>query len=664
MANTKLRNIQFYRNGQVQEITNESNESVIGDKTYLINDLKSAYVYAEALFKHSEKHKNMLDGEILLYRFSYNGQVHTLVGVVHVSGTGTSAIHSLEVLANYDMLGAEISNEIAAAINALDGSATIASVSDGVVTLKSGIVQTDGIVANITDDEEIILAKVATTGAAADVNIADSGNLITATTVEGALAEIAAEIDAMDYAATDVVVLNEGKTALQAGKISETDGKIAVGTATNVVEFNQALSVTNKVATMADVTAAQNNATIAGQNAIEVANAPEGQTGKVVSLKINSNDTVLTQDASGLLANIKLTYDSTNKKIKLFGKEGTTAATASLGEIDATDFIKDGMLSGAELVTTAEQGVTDVEAPYIKLTFNTDAGAQVLRFSVKSLVDVYTSGNTDTLTISDNYTITPVTAEVAANAKGLAVAGDVYTKIAATKGQDIQTITGETAIENGSSFVSTAVTATKGQNDDNYTLSSTSTVKTQAVANAAADNDGLATALDVKTYVDAKVGSEYTADGELSMSTDRVITHNESGVITTEDGEVDSKTKGSVLTDVNTNIPTIKVPVITVNKYGHVTTLTETPYKVKYPTVSGESGQIVITTTAATDNAGTNYTVSLADVTQTNDDTATSSFADENNKFTFVKSVNVDAKGRVTGIVTETVTEDFDAGTY
>lgn len=58
-------------------------------------------------------------------------------------------------------------------------------------------------------------------------------------------------------------------------------------------------------------------------------------------------------------------------------------------------FIKDGMIQDAELVTTAETGVTVPvpSVPYIKLTFNTDAGSQVIRFSVKDLVDVYTAGN-------------------------------------------------------------------------------------------------------------------------------------------------------------------------------------------------------------------------------------------------------------------------------
>ena len=62
---------------------------------------------------------------------------------------------------------------------------------------------------------------------------------------------------------------------------------------------------------------------------------------------------------------------------------------AEVAKVDATAFVKDGMLESAELITTAETGIT-VEVPYIKLTWNTDAEKDVIRFSVKDLVDIYT----------------------------------------------------------------------------------------------------------------------------------------------------------------------------------------------------------------------------------------------------------------------------------
>lgn len=305
-------------------------------------------------------------------------------------------------------------------VAALDGTATIASKSGNVVTLKAGLTETDGVVSN-NSDTDIVLEEVATTGAAADVSIADTGNKITATTVEGALTELADRI---------------------------TNKNVSVDSNEKI------LAVTNNVLS----------------TTLSVAIEKQGESG-------NQKDYIVLKGIGG----------------------------AEISKVDATAFVKDGMLSSAELVTEAETGDNIPETPYIKLTWNTDAGSTVTRFSVKSLVDTYTSGDENTLTVS-GYTITPKTAAVAENGTALTTGGQVYTAIAATKGQDIQTITGETATSQGD-YVNVKVTATKGANDNNYTLSTTSNVTTHAVSTATTGtgNDGLATALDVKTYVDAQV---------------------------------------------------------------------------------------------------------------------------------------------------------------
>lgn len=72
----------------------------------------------------------------------------------------------------------------------LDGSATIASVSEDVVTLKAGVTEADGIVSN-SSGSDITLAKVAKTGTAADVAVVDTAGKLTSTNVEDALAELA-----------------------------------------------------------------------------------------------------------------------------------------------------------------------------------------------------------------------------------------------------------------------------------------------------------------------------------------------------------------------------------------------------------------------------------------------------------------------------------------
>ena len=81
-----------------------------------------------------------------------------------------------------------VDEKTAGGVSALNGSAGIASAVNGVVTLKAGVVETAGIISN-SSDADITLAKAATTGAAGDVSVADSGDLFTGTDVETALAE-------------------------------------------------------------------------------------------------------------------------------------------------------------------------------------------------------------------------------------------------------------------------------------------------------------------------------------------------------------------------------------------------------------------------------------------------------------------------------------------
>ena len=76
-----------------------------------------------------------------------------------------------------------------------DGSAVIATVAEGVVTLKAGVGQNKGAVVQGTG-ADITLAKVATTGAAADIAVADAAEKFVATDLEAVLAELAEKIQA------------------------------------------------------------------------------------------------------------------------------------------------------------------------------------------------------------------------------------------------------------------------------------------------------------------------------------------------------------------------------------------------------------------------------------------------------------------------------------
>lgn len=96
------------------------------------------------------------------------------------------------------------------------------------------------------------------------------------------------------------------------------------------------------------------------------------------SVQIKDGDNVLAYSAAdGLSASVSLSYDDKDKKIKLVGKEG-----ANLGEIDATAFLKDGMLESASF-----------ENNKLIFVFNTDAGKTQIEVPVADLVDEYTAGN-------------------------------------------------------------------------------------------------------------------------------------------------------------------------------------------------------------------------------------------------------------------------------
>lgn len=75
-------------------------------------------------------------------------------------------------------------------------------------------------------------------------------------------------------------------------------------------------------------------------------------------------------------------YDSTSKKIKL-----VAGADADKMEIDATAFIKDGMIESVELVQEDGEGK---KGQFLKLTWNDD-GKDVTYVPVGELVDVYTA---------------------------------------------------------------------------------------------------------------------------------------------------------------------------------------------------------------------------------------------------------------------------------
>lgn len=131
---------------------------------------------------------------------------------------------------NFTMDGKKLTGTVAGLSDALDGkqnkfddgSAAIASVAAGVVTLKAGIKQTNGTIAN-NNDTDITLEKVATTGKAEDVKL-DAIDGIEAADVQAAIAELHTAVDSASKAG--VQSIDDKTGAIKLDKTSTADGSV------------------------------------------------------------------------------------------------------------------------------------------------------------------------------------------------------------------------------------------------------------------------------------------------------------------------------------------------------------------------------------------------------------------------------------------------------
>ena len=132
--------------------------------------------------------------------------------------------------------------------------------------------------------------------------------------------------------------------------------------------------------------------------------------------KVAANDKILAKNANDeLFTTLSIGYDSSTKMIYLYGKNDEVIGQG----VDATDFIKDGMLDSAELyiksadATPAPEEGEDTrtqeeklaKGTYIKLEFNTDAGSDPIYVDVTTLIDAYYGGDGIAIDASNNISI-------------------------------------------------------------------------------------------------------------------------------------------------------------------------------------------------------------------------------------------------------------------
>lgn len=376
--NNNVQNVKFLRNGVVFGPSN--------DKT-------ARQVALDAM---EQQKANLADGTAILGRYKEtNGVVKTLVGFAYISDDAKTL-----TVFDVDGAGADVDKKIKTAIEALNAEITSSEDTNVKVkvtevggkitavnittdnTVNSGDVataieteigkleysdtavdgqyvsqvsETDGIIAvtrvalptvaaisdagkPITAVSESLGEISATTGTidAQYVNINDAGGIITADNVEGALAEIAAEIDAMDKEAS----AEDGQVVTT---VSESDGKVSEIKA-NVKDlqlggYSKETSATGDIASTDTINAALSKlenkaAAITIANADGSINVKTGATGTDINVNINSGEKVLAKTGNaGLYTDIKLsgiTPSSTTVKeeFALIGTDGSQLGTS------------------------------------------------------------------------------------------------------------------------------------------------------------------------------------------------------------------------------------------------------------------------------------------------------------------------------------------------
>lgn len=455
-----------------------------------------------------------------------------------------------------------VAQKIQTAINALDTSSdvTVASKSGNVVTITGSIKEENGIVKK-GSASNITLAAVATTGKASDVSVSGVSG-ITATNVSSALAELAAASSGGVDSKT-VYIVASGSTGdyaqvydIYQGPSGSTESPVAgekIGTINipkdKVVESGSVKTVTtaNKPYSGAKVgdkyieLVLQNVANplyIPVKELTDVYTAGNGLslTGGTFSAKVASSadgNEFLSVDSKGLKVSGVSSAIATAKSEVI----GSNADTATAETIYGAKAYADSVVAGknvsasgdAYVSATASNNTVTVTATSALETAVTNANTALQGVSTAAAgtnVKVTLGKNNKNVTVSvDESGLTTalgnkadkVSSATSGNFAGLDAngnltdsgkkAGDFATSAQGTKADSaIQSVSGQTAVSN-SDYVAVSVEASTNSTTKKVTLTSHANVTTHTVSDAATGANGLATALDVKTYVDSQLTS-------------------------------------------------------------------------------------------------------------------------------------------------------------
>lgn len=280
-------------------------------------------------------------------------------------GTGADVIAKYGELDN-KTIAKYVQDYVAEQLKAVNSTATelVGKVAKNTAAIEKINGEGDGSITKALAD-----AKAYTDTAKTDI-IGSAGDASTVDTIKGAKKGV----EEAKTAAT-----NAQTAADNAQKAADAKVKSVEGTDTVVATTTEhAVSVSLKTSDKGNVKFTQDTDGLSANVTIPAAT--------VTGVKADDKFLSLTDKLVG--ADVSIAYDVADKKIYLYGKDKTKANAVS--SIDCKDFIKDGMLSNAELVTNPEG---QEAGTYIKLTWNTDGPKEPMYINVTSLIDVYTAGN-------------------------------------------------------------------------------------------------------------------------------------------------------------------------------------------------------------------------------------------------------------------------------
>lgn len=331
--------------------------------------------------------------------------------------------------------------------------------------------------------------------------------------------------------------------------VSETDGKIEV-TRAAVASPTKTVSVTKADGGGVNLDVNIDNSTIVknaesgvlsvasaaltqyvGENAVTVSTA-DTSNNKTVSLKINSGDNVLSQGPNGLSATLSIANDSSERKLQLKGKAGNL-----ISDIDATAFVKDGMLNDTAVFTasantqsitfsgsrnTHEYSGLTINHHYLAFEFKISSGeSSSYNYEIldaTNIIDVYKNGNGLELT---DHTFSVKLAQGSENF--LTVDGDGVKLSGVTDAIAAAAASAKTEVKKASNDQHIDVTSAATENGHvTYTISSVDTASATGLSNETSERKAADDKIEGSVGLNAD-GSHQATNGNYTNTATTVV---------------------------------------------------------------------------------------------------------------------------------------------